>query len=519
MAELDNQNKIDKSLKLIAKSSLFIFVIVIFSKILTYLYRIIIARFFGPEVYGLFSLAIIIFLWVLALSSFGLFQGVIRFVAFYRGKKEIEKIKHVIRFTLLTLFISGLFSGALLFIFSEQISIIFFNNPSLTIFLKILSIAMPIYLLAYCFLSIMQAFERIRAQSLISDLLKNFINVLALVFLIFFGLNATGLILSYSFGILAIFLASFFYCKYKLSKIFIKTKLSKDEKFRINKNLLSYSWPLIFSVALYQIISDIDSFTIGFFKTATEVGLYNAVVPIVFLMGFFPNLFVRLFFPLIIKEFSRDNISLIKEISKQVQKWIFIINLPLFLLMILFPEAIINILFGAEYILAKNALRILAIGGFIYFMSIVFSNLLLMAGKSKSILAAFITAAFVNVTLNILFVPMPLILGMDNSLGIIGAAVATTISYTLLTLIFFFQVRKNLSIIPLRRKMLGVFISVVVSGIFLIYLKSVMSYNIPNMISQTLLFLLTYVFLLFITKSLDKNDLMIFNTIKKRFKR
>ena len=64
------QKEIDKGLKLIAKSSVIIFIGLIFSKIFTYAYRIIIARHFGPETYGLFSLAMIV-------SSTILFIGVL----------------------------------------------------------------------------------------------------------------------------------------------------------------------------------------------------------------------------------------------------------------------------------------------------------------------------------------------------------------------------------------------------------------------------------------------------------
>jgi len=516
MKEQNNQGEIDRSLKLIIKSSFFIFFMVILSKILTYVYRIVIARQFGPEIYGLFSLSIIIFLWFVTFASLGLFDGILRFVALYRGTKDVERIKHVTKFSLGFLLILGILAGAILFLSSEFISVKFFHNSDLIIFLKILSVIMPLYMFSYAFLTIIQAFEKIRAYSLISDLLKNLANLTALAFLIFLGVKTNVVIMSYVIGIFAMFLASFLYCKYKLSLIFGKAKIRKKEKSKINYDLISYSWPLLFSWVLYQVLSDIDSFVIGYFKGATEIGLYNAVVPIVLLMGLFPNLFIRLFLPLIIKEYSRKNLSLVKELSKQVEKWILTINLPIFLLMIIFPEAIINVLFGSEYILAKNALRFLAIGTFIYFLSLVFRNLLYMVGKSKPILKIIIIAASINLVLNLFIVPLPSIFGLDNSLGITGAAIATTISYIILTLLFFFQVRKNLPITPLKREMLRVLVSVLISGAFLMVTKKIFPYNTLSLFSQVLFFLLLYIVLLFATKSLDKNDLMIFKTIKQK---
>src|SRR3989344_4690308 len=107
MKKDSNESDVNKGLKIIAKSSIIIFVGVFFSKIITYFYRIIIARYFGPEVYGLFSLAIMISGWFIIFSSLGFAEGLLRYLPWYRGKKEYNKIKYLIRFsTTLTLITS-----------------------------------------------------------------------------------------------------------------------------------------------------------------------------------------------------------------------------------------------------------------------------------------------------------------------------------------------------------------------------------------------------------------------------
>ena len=78
-------------LNLIAKSSLIVLLAVLISKILTYVYRIVIVRVYGPEVYGVFSLAIIIFTISITLASLGLYEGLLRYIPFYRGRKEKKK--------------------------------------------------------------------------------------------------------------------------------------------------------------------------------------------------------------------------------------------------------------------------------------------------------------------------------------------------------------------------------------------------------------------------------------------
>ena len=99
MQKEENLN-LDYSLKILAKSSFVVFIGIIISKIATYLYKIITARTFGAEVYGLFSLAIMISTLFATFFSLGLQGGLLRFISFYRGKDEKNKIRHIIRFTL-----------------------------------------------------------------------------------------------------------------------------------------------------------------------------------------------------------------------------------------------------------------------------------------------------------------------------------------------------------------------------------------------------------------------------------
>jgi len=503
------KKEVNKSLKFIFGSSLFIFLAIILSKIMTYSYRIIIARYFGPEIYGLFSLAIIILSFIVAFSSLGLIEGVLRFTSYYRGKNEINKIRYIFRLVVGIFFISSLLFTIALFFLSEIISINIFHEEKLIFFLKIFSFLIPIYLFLYLFSIIIQAFEKIKIQSFILDFSENFFKLVFLILLILIGLNANAVIFSYFLGVIGAGLIAFFYCKYKLSEIFRKYELNPKSKKQIRKKLFAYSWPLVFYSILFGILPFIDSFTIGYFKGAVEVGLYNAAVPLASLMILFPLLFMRLFFPLVTKEFSRKNIVVIKELSKQIEKWILIVNIPVFLILIIFPGAIINIFFGADYLLAGNALRFLAIGFFFYSMSIISHNLISMMGKTKIILFNILFASILNLILNIILVPR---------FGITGAALSTTATYILLSLIFFIQVKYYVSIIPLKRKMLRILLSAIIPTLILIYIKQFIPLNLFTMIILGGFFVLSYMLMIFLTKSLDDNDLMILESVRQRIR-
>jgi len=516
MSKNSKDKEINKGLKLLAKTSIIVFIGIFLSKLFTYFYRIVVARYFGPEVYGLFSLAIMIVGWSVAFFGFGLNEGVLRFTSIYRGKNQADKIKYIFRRASKIFFITGIFASLILFIFADYISLNFFNNENLSIFLKIFSILVPLYLFSGMFLSILKSFEKTSWYSFIDNVLQNLVKLILLGLFIFWGLKSFSIILSYALGIFSMLIASFLVCKYTLPEIFKKYKLDKKTKLKIDKKVFSYSWPVMFIAIIYGFLFWIDSIFLGYFKGATEVGFYNAAIPIISLLWIVPNLFIPLFFPLITKDFAKKKFEVIRELTKQIGKWILILNLPIFLILILFPGAVINLLFGPSYIFAENALRFLSIGALFFSMGLISSQILSMMGKTKLILIDTIFVAILNVVLNFFLIPMPKILFLDNSLGLIGAAVATTISYTLFSLILIFQARQHFSVIPLRKKSFRILIVAIIPVLVLIWIKQFTSITLLSLLFQGSFFILLYFLLIFLTKCLDKNDIMILKTIKKR---
>jgi O-antigen/teichoic acid export membrane protein len=258
----------------------------------------------------------------------------------------------------------------------------------------------------------------------------------------------------------------------------------------------------------------IDTFSLGYLKTATEVGVYNAAVPIALLLFVIPEIFMQLFFPLISKEYGRNNKVLIEQLSKQVTKWILIANLPIFILLFLFPGAALNLLFGSQFLGAEMSLRILILSAILTTTFIVSQQLLSMTGKSKIILINMVIAAVINLVLNQFLIPIKTLGVIDNATGVNGAAVATLISNIIFLTLIFIQSYRYTSIFPFRKKLFNVFISLGVALIPLLLLRNFMQINILSMGLMCLTFVLVYLVSLFLTKSLDAHDTEILNKIR-----
>jgi O-antigen/teichoic acid export membrane protein len=238
-----------------------------------------------------------------------------------------------------------------------------------------------------------------------------------------------------------------------------------------------------------------------------SVGLYNAAFTVAALMGFVPELFRQLFLPLITREYSNKNFEVIKQLSKQSAKWIFMMNLPVFIILFVYPGLILNILFGAEYVSAYNALRILSVAGIFSCLTLLLTNMILMTGRSKVILSNLLVFSLLNILLNIFLVPL---------YGINGAAMSTTLATVGMSMALFIEVKYYTGIIPLRTKMLNILLVSIIPAAIVIFLRKFIENSPINIIFTGLFFILSYLCLLLITNSFDRNDWMILKTIKNK---
>ncbi len=515
MIELQDK-KLDHNLKLIAKTSLIVFIGAAICKLLTYVYMIIIIRQFSSEIFGFFSIAYMIFGLFAMFSLVGFFEGIVRYISYYRGTNNKKNIKAVFKTSLQVITITSIIFGIIMFLSAEFFAVSIFHNAKLTIFFQLFSIAIPLYALAQVFLATMRAFEKVPIVSLISNIIEPSAKILILISLIFIGINSSQSIsISFTAGFLLSLILSYIFCKKYLYKFFINTKENKNKK--ITKKLLKYSLPLMFSSVIAFVFGWTATFLIGYFKGASEVGFYNMALLLALLLVFSPQLFTQLFFPLINKEYARKNKEVIKELSQQIGKWIFILNLPLLFIFLFFPDIIIvSLSRNIEYLQGKIALSILAIGFFILAQTEVSLNLLGMIKKSNLRLFNLILTLVIAIILNIILIPMEKIWFINNPAGITGAAIATTLSYLIYCTLIVFQAYYFLKIIPIRRKMVGVLFSCTIAAIPVLILRSLITINLPQLILLGTLFMLIYILLILLTKSLDKNDLSIIKAIKQK---
>jgi len=496
-----SENIIENSLKTIAKGAGLVFLGLIFSKLFSYLYVMLVARL-GTESYGLLSLGFTVLSLASIFALLGLDAGIIRYIPFYLGKNDKGKVKGAITSALKFTVPISLIVSFLLFIFAEQISITFFHNSDLIPLLKILSLALPFSVVGKIFLSSLRAFKRVDYEVAINQIFQQSVKLILTVIFLFLGYSLLGAAFAYIFAIILTFVLSFYFSE----KIFpiLKTKI---KAVHYGKELLVYSLPLALAVFLNILLARTDLLMLGYFRTVSEVGIYNVAVPTATLMFMVPTALLTLFMPVISELYARKKLQEISKLYTKVSKWTFTSNFPIFLLITLFSAQILRIMFGPEYVAGRQALSILIFGYTFYSLSFTSENILGMLKKTKTIFWIILLITITNIFLNLFLIP---------AYGMVGGAISTSISFIIGSILMIFSSHKALKLQPFKFNYLKEIIAGLLSISLVYFLTRILFKPVPlyGLLLMLVIFMLVYLSLLILLRNFDKEDIQILRTIK-----
>ena len=172
---------------------------------------------------------------------------------------------------------------------------------------------------------------------------------------------------------------------------------------------------------MWLVLGTMDTVMLGYFKDPAEVGIYNASVSLARVFNTIAAPIMFMFLPVATEYFAKQSFTELSSLYKIFTKWIFSVSLPIFMILMFFPEIIITTLFGARYIEGAMCLRIIVLG---YLSSLILGiNNVALTASGKTMVQMWLSVATIglNFALNILLIPR---------YGSNGAALATALSFT-----------------------------------------------------------------------------------------
>ena len=361
------------------------------------------ARYLGPENYGILNYAVA-------------FAGLFGFIASLGvdGILNRELIKYPEKRDELlgTAFVLKLIGGIIALTFCI-LSVFMFPLSPLIRFLSIIYsfsfILQSITVIGIYFQAEVRSKNNVRVF-LIATIITSFLKIIAI-------LSGLGVI-----WIMVIYIFDSLWQLFGFVKIYKNNNLNISSwKFDKNlaKKLLKNSWPLILASAATFIYLKIDQVMIGAMMGNYEVGIYAAGVKLVEVWYFIPGIICGSLFPAIVNA-KKTGEEIYRRRLRNFYALMAIIPILIAIFITPLAKPIIFFIFGNGYLESTGVLRVYIWSSVGLFLGQAVTQYLMSENLVKTIFWLNFLAMAVNVILNLIFIPV---------FGLLGAAWATLISY------------------------------------------------------------------------------------------
>jgi len=471
---------------------------------LKYLFELIIARDLGPKSFGIFFLGFTIFKILERVSTVGLPNGVLRYVALYKGIEDRERIKGTIVLSIKIVLIMGGIIAVFIIIFSSTISVNLFHESNLSLILKIFGAGIMFTALTEILVFSTQAFQIMKYKVMVRMIIEPGSRFFLVIIFFLLGWKLIGAGVSFLISLIIGTFLAFYYLK-KTFPLITEKEISPIYE---TKSILHFSWPLFF-VGFFDIfIFHINTLMLGHFKTSQEVGIYGAAQRTAFLIPIVLNAFNAIFAPMIADFYHRGEYKKLESLFKIVTKWVFTVSFPVFLLVVFFAKEILS-LWGKEYIAGAICLIVICGAQLINCSVGSVGYMIMMTGRTEINLLNTIIVLAMTISLNLLLIP---------KFGILGAALSLAIAIGTINTIRLIEVYLILKIHPYKVDFLKPLIAGI-SSLFIMFIIKGYLLKIESLIiflaSNTLIFILIYGLVLYAFK-MSKEDKIVIDKIKSK---
>jgi len=417
------------NIKKLVKGGAWFLLFSILAKVIIFFNKIYLTRMLSVKDYGLFVSMFSLMSIIFTFNSFGLSASMVKFIPEFKVKKQYGKITSVITSILQFEIITRI----IIFVALWQLSPWLAEN-----YFKIKS---PVIFQFFCSLVLSEIISRnVKPffKSLKKTIILGWVEFLTpllhgIFFIIFFKFGntihvpiisyiLTSLIIGIVFGVIAL----------KTHNIF---KHKPIEEWATFKRMFAFGLPLIIANTGGIFISHFDTIMLTSLTTLETVGIYNIALSSALLLSFIFSAISVTLIPTVSELNTRNKQRDIYKGLTRLYKYSIIVLVPIIIIGFIFAKQLLNLIYGTEYAIGYIALRILLIGIIFVILNNYNIRVLIGTGNTKAIAKVTWISAGLNIILNIPFI---------YYFNIVGAAVATSISYGCQYFLTYYQIKKNL---------------------------------------------------------------------------
>jgi O-antigen/teichoic acid export membrane protein len=424
-------------------------------RLLAFAGDILAARILGPVEFGLYAIGWTVLRMVSLFVLMGLENGIIRFSL---RQEDDTGIRSVVWQSIGAVLLVGGLVGALVFTNAEWLAREVFSKPGLEPVLRLFA---PGFLFLPL-LSVLAATTRVSRRVIYSvaslDLGQPVLALSLLGAFYLLGGRITAVIGSDIVSAMIATLIALFFVHRLLPNIF---RMPMKQRL-VLPQVLQFSAPSALAGIFAVFVVWFGRLIVGYYLPASQGGIYQAASQLSTIFAIVLAAFGAIQAPLYVEAQRKGDWAQLEHHYRVGTKWGLYLSLPVFVTLILMPREIMVTLFGPAYAEGWLALSILSVGQLVNIATGTVGVLLVMTGNNITWLRQSGLAFVVNLALSIILVPR---------LGIIGSAISTSLSLSLLFISGILRARRLLHIWPYDRRYLKGIRAIVFTGVVLVPVK------------------------------------------------
>ena len=376
-----------------------------------FILHLLVSRWLGAGLYGLFAYGKTLAFTALLLTNLGSDKSIVRYLPQYED--DPDRRRFLLALAWLTSIGGGLVVAGGLFVLAPTVNALTLDDPRFVGVLRLFAVVLFFDTAANLLYATFRALEIIEYEVLSKRLFKPVMRVFCVGGALIGGASVFGVVAAMLVaGVLTLGLAAFLF----LTRTEIRPQLRSPAATRKTvRSYYNYSLPLTAKEAGTVMQGRLDVLLVGVFLSATAVGVYNVAVLLAGVL-YVPLLAAnQLFAPVASRLYSRGNRVDLVTIYGAVTRWILTISLLLAVLIGVFRVELLG-LFGPEFTGGAIVLLVVLVGQLCNAATGPSGYLLMMTDHQYVVMVNEWVFGVLNLILTVVFI---------QAFGLVGAAIAS----------------------------------------------------------------------------------------------
>ncbi|WP_338756297.1 oligosaccharide flippase family protein [Halobacterium salinarum] len=392
----------------------------VIGKGLKFALSIILTRFLGRRLYGIYAYASTIVTLLVVLARLGTGKALLRYIP--ANKDERKKQNRIVGLAYITALIGSAAAGVGLYILAPRISVWTLDNSLFVTTLRVFALVLPFNAIIELTNAVFRSLEVVKYQVLVSYVVDPIAKLAVVSVALFVGYSLIGVMGAIAIGLSLV-------CSIAISILYLQTSIRPSLKVLSHKKELhefyNYSVPLTLKDIGSVLYTRVDILMVGFFLSESDVGVYRIVVLVASVLTLPLAAFNQLFPPVASRLYSNGHISELESVYATVTRWTLTAVLVPALVAVIYSSELLRV-FGPGFSDGAMVLVIFTIGQLVNCIVGPSGFLLMMTDHQYITLLNQWVLGILNIVLNYFLI---------LEYGVSGAAIATATTLTVINIL------------------------------------------------------------------------------------